>query len=67
MISPSLLVFPSKTLRQKDGDGKCRLFIWEAILGGANKDVGKVKQNRKQANKRCISGQVGAVGTVSLG
>ena len=61
------LVFPSKTLRQKDEDGRHRLFIWEAILGGANKVMGKVKQNRIQANKRCVCGQVGAVGTVSLG
>ena len=29
--------------------------------------MGKVKQNRIQANKRCVCGQVGAVGTVSLG
>ena len=59
--------FPFQHSKTERWDGKCKLFIWETILEGANKDMGKVKQNRKQANKRCISGQVGAVGSVSLG
>lgn len=47
---------------------KIQVVYLEAILEGANKDMGKVKENRKQANKRCIGiGQVGAVITVSLG